>query len=188
MHLRQPRFTYSAFGLFTKTKESIKKNKETGDSGYIYQNELDKACFQHDMVYGDFKDLKSDKVLRDEAFNIAKDPKYDGYQPRLVSIFDKCFDKKVSGSGIKNENISNKELSEELRKPVIRKFNKRIVHSPFIDNIWDVELADMILISKINKVFRFLFCVINIYSKYAWVIPLKDRKGITISNAFQKIF
>ena len=81
MHLKQPEFTYSAWGPFTKNKERIQKVKETGDSSYIYKNELDKACFQH-MVYGDFKDLKrrtySDKVLGDEAFNIAKKSKYDG--------------------------------------------------------------------------------------------------------------
>ena len=81
MHLRQPQFTYSACGLFSKTKERIQKFKETGDTKYIYRNELDKACFQHDMAYGYFKDLakrtSADKVLRDKAFNIAKDPKYD---------------------------------------------------------------------------------------------------------------
>ena len=74
----QPGFTYSAFGPFTKTKEKIQKFKETGDTNYIYKNELDKACFQHDMAYGDFKDLArrtaSDKVLRDKAFNIPKNP------------------------------------------------------------------------------------------------------------------
>ena len=81
--LKQSGFTYSACGLFTKNKEIIKKFKETGDSRYIYQNELDKACVQHDMAYGDFKDLNrrtaADKVLRDKAFNIAKNPKYDGH-------------------------------------------------------------------------------------------------------------
>ena len=85
MHLKQPGFTYSACGSFTKNKERIQKFKETGDTSYIYKNELDKACFQHDMAYGDFKDLArrtaSDKVLRDKAFNIAKNRKYDGYQP-----------------------------------------------------------------------------------------------------------
>ena len=73
------------------------------------------------------------------------------------------------------------------QKPIIRKFNKRKVHSPFIDNIWGADLADMQLISKFNKGFRFLLCFIDINSKYAWVIPLKDKKGITIANAFQKI-
>ena len=97
MHLRQPGFTYSACEPFTKNKEKIQKFKET-DSRYIYQNELDKACFQHDMAYGDFKDLTrritSDKILGDEAFNIAKNPKYDGYQRGLASMVYKFFDKK----------------------------------------------------------------------------------------------
>ena len=79
MNLKQPRFMYSACGPFTKNKERITKFKETGDSRHIYQNKLDKACFQHDMDYGDFKDLNrrttSDEVLRDKAFDIAKNPK-----------------------------------------------------------------------------------------------------------------
>ena len=73
MHLRWPGFTYSACGPFTKNKETIKKFKETGDSRYIYQNELDKACFQHDMAYGDFKDLNR-RTAVDKVFNIAKNP------------------------------------------------------------------------------------------------------------------
>ena len=84
MHLRQPGFTYSACGPFTKSKERIQKFKETGDSIYIYRNELDKTCFQHDTPYADFKDLAkrtaADKILRNKAFNIAKNPKYDGYK------------------------------------------------------------------------------------------------------------
>ena len=83
--------------------------------------------------------------------------------------------------------MSNKELAEELHKPIIRKYRKRKVYSPFIDNIWGADLADMQLLSKFNKGIRFLLCVIDIFSKYAWVIPLKDKKGITITNAFQKI-
>ena len=90
MHLKQPGFTYTDCGQLNKNKERITKVKKTGDSRYIYQNELDKACFQHDMAYGDFKDLNrrtaADKVLRDKAFNIPKSPKYDGYQLGLVSI------------------------------------------------------------------------------------------------------
>ena len=92
----------------------------------------------------------------------------------------------MSGSGIKNENIPNKELAEELLISFIRNFNKRKVHSLFIGNIWGTDLADMQLVSKINKGFRFLLCAIDIYSKHAWVITLKDKKGITITNAFQK--
>ena len=85
LHLKQPGFAYSACGPFTKNKEKktqkTQKFKETGDSWYIYQNELDKACFQHDFVYGDFKDLirriASDKILCDKEFSIAKNLKYD---------------------------------------------------------------------------------------------------------------
>ena len=99
MHLRQPGITYSACGPFTKTKERIQKFKQTGDSRYIYRNELDKACFQHDMAYGDFKDLKrrtaADNVFRDKAFNIAKNPKYDGYQRGLASMVYNFCDKKT---------------------------------------------------------------------------------------------
>ena len=82
-HLKQLGFTYSACGPFTKNKERIQKFKETGDTSSVSKNQLDKACFQRDMVYEDFKDLAkrsaSDKVLRDKAFNIAESPKYDGY-------------------------------------------------------------------------------------------------------------
>ena len=99
MQLRQAGFTYSACGLFTKNKERIKRFKETGDSKYIYKKELDKTCFQHDMGYGDFKNLTrrtaADKVLRDKAFNIAKDSKYDGYQRGPALMVYKCFDKKL---------------------------------------------------------------------------------------------
>ena len=102
MHLKQSGFTYSACAAFTKNKERIPKFKETGDTIYIYKNELDKACFQHDMTYGEFEDFKrrtaSDKILRDKAFNIAKNPKYDGYQKRLASMVYKFFDKKSKSS------------------------------------------------------------------------------------------
>ena len=95
MHLRQPGFTYSACGPFIKNKEIIQKFKETGDTNYIYKNELDKPCFRHDMAYEDFKDLTkinaADKVLRDKAFKIASDQKYDGYQRGLASMVYKIF-------------------------------------------------------------------------------------------------
>ena len=90
MHLKQLGLIYNACGQFTKNKERTQKFKETGDTNYIYKNELDKACFQHDVAYGDFKDLArrtaSDKVLRDKAFNIARNPKYDIYQRELASM------------------------------------------------------------------------------------------------------
>ena len=199
MHLKQPGFTYSACGSFTKNKERIQNFKETGDTSYIYKNELDKACFQHDMAYGDFKDLKrrtaSDKILRDKAFNIAKNPKYDGYQRGNASMVYKCFHKKsasvpnksVSGSGINLKVEPREQLAEELRKPIIRKFKKRTVYSGSKDKIWGADLADMQSISNFNKGFRFLLCVINIFSKYARVVPLKDKKSVSIVDAFQKI-
>ena len=94
---------------------------------------------------------------------------------------------KASGSSIKYETKkSNKKLAEKLRKPIIRKVHKRKVHLPFIDNIRGAYQEEVQLISKFNKVFRFLVCIIDIYSKYAWVILLKDKKGITITIAFQK--
>ena len=127
MHLKQPEFTYSACELFTKNKERIQKFKETGDTSYIHKNELDKDYFQQDMAYGEFKDLKrktfSDKILRDNAFNIAKNPKHDGYQRRLASLVYMFFDKKSTGSGVANNEIKqNLKLAEELHKPIIRKF------------------------------------------------------------------
>ena len=121
---------FSACGPFTKNKERIQKFKGTGVTNYIYKNELDKACFQHDMAYRDFKDLKrrtySDKVLGDKAFNIAKNPKYDGCQRGLASMVDKFFDKKSKGSGIaNNETKQNLQLAEELHKPIIKKLKKQ---------------------------------------------------------------
>ena len=91
MHLRQPQFVYSACGTFTRHKERIKKFKRTGDTRYIYRNEIDKASFQHDSAYADHKDLinrtETDKVLRDKAYDIASNPEYDGYQRGLAIWF-----------------------------------------------------------------------------------------------------
>ena len=102
----------------------------------------------------------------------------------------KCFDKKSSGSGVAASNVikQNMQLADDVfHKSIIKNFKKRKVYSSFRDNIWGADLADMQLISKFNKGFRFLLCVIDIFSKYAWVVPLKDKKGISILNAFQKI-
>ena len=125
-------------------------------------------------------------MLRDKAFNIVKHPKYDGYQRGLVSMVYRFFDKKTVAGAFKNEVMQTKGLTKELRKQIIRAFEKRKVQSSYIDNIWGPDLADMQLLSKFNKGMRFL-CVIDIYSKYAGVILLKDKKGITITNAFQNI-
>ena len=142
------------------------------------------------MSYGYFKDLKkrtaADKLLRDKAFNIAKDLKYDGYQRKSASMVYKFFDKRTAGSGIKSM-LPNEQLAGELHKPIIRKFKKIKVYSAFKDNVWGADLADMQLISKFNKVFKKLLCVIDIFSKYAWVIPLKDKTGVSIVNAFESI-
>ena len=196
MHLRQPQFVYSACGPFTRHKERIKKFEQTGDTRYIYRNELDKACFQHDSAYADHKYLinrtEADKVLRDKAYDIASNPKYDGYPRGLANMVYKFFDKKSTagpsslermGSAFKSSSI----LADELHKPVIKKFEKRKVYSQFKDNIWGVDLADMQSLSRKNKGIKNLLCVIDLYSKYAFVVPLKDKKGISIVNAFNKI-
>ena len=194
IHLRQPGFTYSACGPFTKHKERIKKFEQTGDTQYIYRNELDKACFQNDAAYADNKDslnrTRADKILRYKAYGIANNPQYDGYQRGLASMVYKFFDTKASlpyrktvGRGV-NENI---KLANELHKPIIRKFIKRKVYSSFKDNIWGADLADMQLLRKFNKGIKDLLCVIDLFSKYAVVVPLKDKKGFSIVYAFQSI-
>ena len=182
MHLRQLQFVYSAWGPFTRHKERIKKFEQTGDTRYIYRNELDKACFQHDSAYADHKDLinrtEADKVLRDKAYDIASNPEYDGYQRGLVSMVYKFFDKRSMGSGMAKS--SSLILADELHKPVIKKFNKRKVYSQFKDNIWGVDLADMQSLRRKNKGIKYLLCVIDLYSKYAFVIPLKDEKELVL--------
>ena len=122
MHLKQHGFTYSTCGPFTRNKERIEKFIQTGNTVFIYRNEINKACFKHDMAYGKSKDLakstKSDKVLGDKAFKIAIDPEYDGYQRGLAAVVYKLFDKKPSGSGIANE--PNYQFANELHKQIIR--------------------------------------------------------------------
>ena len=190
MHLRQPRFVYSACGPFTRHKERIKEFKRTGYMRYIYRNELDKACFQHDSAYADHKDLinrtEADKVLRDKAYDIASNPKCDGYQRGLASMVYNFFDKKSAaepsslermGIGFKKLKNSSSILADELHKPIINKFNKRKVYSQFKDNIWGEDLADMQSLSRKNKGIKYLLCAIDLSSKYAFVIiPLKDKK------------
>ena len=143
------------------------------------------------MVHGDFKDLTgrttSDKTSRDKGFNIAKNPKYEGYQRDLASMVDKGFDQKVSamhankfaGGTVKNEIVSDKELAEELQKQFIRKFKKWKVYSSFIDNISGADLTDMELASQFNKVIYFS---VNTNG----LLCLKNKKGTTITN-FKRI-
>ena len=175
MHLRQPQFVYSACGPFTRHKERIKEFKRTGDTRYIYRNDLDRACFQHDSAYADHKDLinrtKSDKVLKDSSLE------------RMGSGFKKLKNTTKSSSLERSFSI----LADELHKHIIKKLDKRKVYSQFKDNIWGVDLADMQSLSRKNKDIKYLLCVIDLYSKYAFVVPLKDEKGISIFNAFNKI-
>ena len=128
--------------------------------------------------------LASDKVLRNKAFNIAKNPKYDGYQRGLASMVYKCFDKKSKGSDINDKIKQNQrsldlaahQLAKELYKPIIRNLKKRTVYSGFKNNIWGADLADMQLLSMFNNRFIFLLCVIDIFSRYTWVVSLRDKK------------
>ena len=150
---------------------------QTRNTNYIYKNDHDKACFQHNMAYGKYKDLakrtESEKVLKDKALKIASNPKYDGYHKGLASMVYTLFDKKstslanksAKGSGIKS--MPYQLLANELHKPIIRKFIKRKLFFSFKDNILGVDLAHMQLISKYNKGIRYLLCVIDLFSKYA---------------------
>ena len=170
MHLRQPQFVYNVFGPFTRHKERIKEFKRTGDTRLLYRNGLDKTCFKHDAAYSEYKDVEnrliSDQKLRNSAYDIASNPKYDDYQRGLASMVYKFFDSKVapldkktmSGKGIE----INKILAEELHKPVIKKFNKRKVYAQFKDNIRGVDLANMQPLSKKIKVLN-IFYVLKIY-------------------------
>ena len=139
------------------------------------------------MAYGKSIDLikrtQLDKVLRGQAFRIESDPKYNGYQRKLALMVYELIDKKSSGVAAIE---SNYQLANKLHKEVIRKFKKRKVYSWFRDNIWGVDLADTQSLRKCNKVIKYLLCAIGLFSYYVWVVPLKDKSGITIVNAFQK--
>ena len=151
---------------------------QTGNTEYIYKIDLDKACFQHDMAYVKLKDLtkitQSDEVLRDKAFEIASNPNYDGYQRGLASMVYKFFDKKSSAGAIKPG--PNYQLANELHWQIIRKFKRRKVYLSFRGNIWGVDLADMQSLSKYNRRIRYLFCAIDLFSKYAWGCSFKRQK------------
>ena len=128
------------------------------------------------MTYGDFKDLPkktaADKVLRDKSFNIAK---INGNQRGLASMAYNFFNKKTSDGAVKSEIMPN-----------YRNLEKRKVCSSFIENIWGADLLDMQLISKFNEGFQFLLCIIDIYGKYVWVAPLKDKKVLQLLKFFKK--
>ena len=122
--------------------------------------------------------------MRDKVFKIARDPKYDGYQREIASMVYTFFDKKSRGSGVATE--PNYQLANELHKQIIRKFKRQKVYSSFRQNIWGVDSGDMQSMSKYIRGIKYLLCAIDLFSRYAWVVPLKDKQRITIVNAFQK--
>ena len=169
MHLKQPGFTYSACGPFTKHHERTQRFGETGNFKHLYRNELDKTCFAHDAAYSESNDLTKiiilDSFLKDRADEIARNLGYDAYQKTLASMLYLVFDKKT-GSGISG----NEELAEELHK-----FYARLK-----DNICATDLAEMESFSSKNKNVKYLLCVVNVFTKYICVKHLKDKKGKTI--------
>ena len=186
LHLKQLGFTYSACGPFSRSKEGTEKFMQTGNTDFIYRNDLDKACFQHDMTYGKSKDLakrtQSHKVLRDKAFKIVSDSKYDGYQRGLALMVCKFFDKMSSVSVVATE--PNYQLANEFHWQIISKFKRRKVYSSLRDNIWGADLADIQSLSKYNKGIKYL-----LWQSIGLVDMrgLKDKRGISIVNAFQKV-
>ena len=182
MHLKQPGFNYSASGPFTKNKERIEKFMQTGKN-FIYKNELDKACFQHDMVHGKSKDLtkrtQSDNVLRDKAFKITNDPKYNGYQRGLASMI----------KSLVEVVLTLDQIISLLMNFIVRLLenlgDKKSIHL-LETKFGGVDLADMQSLGKYNIRIKYLLCAIDFFSKYAWVVPLKHKSGISTVNAFQK--
>ena len=179
LHLKQPRFTYRAYGRFTKHRERIKKIKETGNLKYIYKNEWDKVCFAHDAAFFDDKDLTkttiSDKTLKDRAYEIAINPICDGYQRGLASILYRFCDKKTGSVARINE-----EPAQELHKPMIKKMKRRKVYARFKDNIWAVDLAEMGSLSSKNWGIKYLLCVVDVFIKYTCLWKIKNLKQFFI--------
>ena len=124
----------------------------------------------------------SDKILKDRAYQIARNCGYDGYQRALASMIYKFFDKK-SGSGVK----VNEQLTEELHKPVTKKFKRKKVYVRFKYNIWAADLSEKGSLSSKNKNVKHLLCIMDVFNKYAWAKPLKDKNGKTVLNAFIEI-
>ena len=159
----------------TKNRERVQKFRETGNLKHLYRNELDKTCFTHDAAYSERKDLAkrtiSDKILKDRAYKIARNRKYDGYQRALASLVYKFFDNKA-GLGVS----VNEQLAEELHKPVIKKFKRKKVYVRSKDNIWATDLVEMGSLSSKNKNVKYLLYVTDAFTKYTWVKPLRDKK------------
>ena len=128
-------------------------------------------------------------VLKNKSLKIAVDSKVNGYQRGLAAIVYKFFNERTKRSGIENKgNLqTNLQLAEELHKPIIRSFERRNVYFSFKDNTWSADLADMSLISKFNKGIKYLLCVIDLFSRQAWVAPLKNKTGESIVEGFESI-
>ena len=187
MHLRQASITYRACGPFTNSKERIQKFQERGDSRYIYRNELDRAWFQHDIVYGGFKDLPrrtaSDKLLLDKAFDIAKNPENEDLQRVLASMIFKHFDKKSSGGAVRRPQSGTlatldkfvikcqikpkQQLPKDLHKPIITNIIKLKSIFIFKKQYLGCWSSNRQLINKYNDEFRLLLCVVDIFNKCA---------------------
>ena len=194
MHLWDPTVKeYSACDPFTRHQKRIDLFMKNGRLSHILKNRLDAACFQHESAYPKYKDRlnrkQSDTVLKNKALKIATDPKFNGYQIGLASMVYTFFNERTKGSGINLQanSLNNEVLAEELHKPIIKNFKRRKVYSIFKDNIWGVDLADMQLISRYNKGIRYLLYVIDLFSRYAWVIPLKNKKGESIVEGFKNV-
>ena len=191
--LKQPVFTYIACGPLTKHCEKIQKFRETSHLKHLYRNWLDKACFANDAAYCESKNLAkrtiSDKILKDRAYEIAKNCGYDGYERALASMVYKSFDK-TTGSGViatSKAGVSvNGKLAEELDKPVIEKFIRWKIYARFKNNVWAADLGEIGSLSSKNKNVKYLLCVIDVFFKYAWVKLLKDKKGKRVPKLLMK--
>jgi transposase InsO family protein len=194
LHLADPKVgRYSACGPGTKHKKRVQDYIETGDTNHIFKNELDKACFYHDSGYSKFKDVANrqvaDKVLMKHAINIANDESIDGYQRSLAAMVYAFFKKKIQmGQGTsQSQSQSLSQLADELHKPVRRTFQRRRVIVYTIDDVWGADLVDMTEWYKDNKGFKFLLTVIDVLSKHAWGVQLKDKRGDTVTTALKGI-
>lgn len=187
LHLMDPNVgRYAACGPGTKHYERIKKYIETGDTTNIFKNELDKACFYHDSAYSKFKDVSNrqvaDKKLMDQAIGVANNESIDGYQRALAAMVYKFFEKKIQmGQGW------NETLAEELHKPVRHTFQRRRVIVNSIDDVWGADLVDMREWKNENKGYSYLLTIIDVLSKYAWAVPLTDKKGETVKEALGNV-
>ena len=180
-NLKQPGFTYSACGQFTRSKSLCKPEIK-----YLFTK---MNSIRLDTAYGKSEDLvkrtQSNKILRDKESKIANDRKFDGYQRGLASMVYKLFE----NNQVELVLLMNQSFNWQMNfiNQLFKKLKNRKVYSSFRHNIWVVDLAGIQSLSKYNERIKYSLCTIDIFSKYAWVITLKDKRGIRIVNAFQKI-